>query len=237
MRKQPNYLYLVFGLSASIILMTSTSAMSPMGTFGVICSAVTLVATAYLVSDRKLLVLLAVALGTSALLPLAWFSIHPGGLPPSLAKTIYMLDLLFWLLFTFTTVFIVFRGIMTAGRVRANEIYGAIYVYLLIGVLFAQGYQLLLAVQPDALFFEPGRFAAPPVTGSGLSIRGAGDLVYFSFVTLGTVGYGDATPASPLARSVSMVEEVIGIMYVATMIARFVSLQTADGVGAPQRPK
>jgi hypothetical protein len=202
-----------------------------MGIVGVLCGATTLVATAYIVTDRKRHVVLAVALGTLALLPLVWLSIYPVGLPVRLVKGTYTLDVLFWLLFTLTTTLIVLRDIMTARRVRANEIYGAIYVYLLIGALFAQGYQLLLAVQPDALHFEPGRFAEPQMMGSGLSIRGAGDLAYYSFITLGTVGFGDVTPASPLARSISMVEELIGVMYVATMLARFVSIQTSDGHG------
>ena len=45
---------------------------------------------------------------------------------------------------------------------------------------------------------------------------------------LGTVGYGDVTPAAPAARSLSLIEAVVGIMYVATMIARFVSIQTSN---------
>ena len=64
--------------------------------------------------------------------------------------------------------------------------------------------------------------------GDRLYIRGAGDVLYYSFVTLGTVGYGDVTPSSPLARSVSLIEAVIGIMYVATMISRFVSIQISS---------
>ena len=65
-----------------------------------------------------------------------------------------------------------------------------------------------------------------------LYTRGAGDVLYYSFVTLGTVGYGDVTPATPLARAISLVEAVAGIMYVATMIARFVSIHTSSSTGA-----
>jgi hypothetical protein len=137
------------------------------------------------------------------------------------------LNLIIWLLFTLYIAIIVFRSIMSARSISSNEIYGAIYVYLLIGVVFAEIYQLLPAWQPDAIYFDPGRFPAPLVIGSSrLYTRGAGDLLYYSFVTLGTVGYGDVTPSSPPARSLSLIEAVIGIMYVATMIARFVSIQT-----------
>jgi hypothetical protein len=55
---------------------------------------------------------------------------------------------------------------------------------------------------------------------------------------LGTVGYGDVTPASPAARSLSLIEAVVGIMYVATMIARFVSIQTSsDSRSEPPRSR
>jgi len=234
MRKQPNYQYLVLGLSAAIAVIAATGPVNPLGIAGVAGSAVLLVVTAYLVAERKRQVIATVALGAFALLPLAWFGLYPATLPLRLAKGIYTVDLVFWLLFTITTTLIVFRGIMTASRVRANEIYGAIYVYLLIGVFFAQGYQLLLAIQPDALYFEAERFGAPQSVGSGLLVRSPGDLVYFSFVSLGTVGSGDVTPASRLARAVSMVEGLIGVMYVATMIARFVSIQTSGGPGGEE---
>jgi ion channel len=95
--------------------------------------------------------------------------------------------------------------------------------------------ELLLAGQPEALHFEPGRFTQPQDIGDGLRIRPPGDVLYYSFVTLRTVGYCDVTPASPLARSFSLIEAVVGIMYVATMIARFVSTQiNADRGGATQ---
>ncbi len=207
MRKEPNYLYMVISLLIAVVLITSAPPLKPLGILGVFTGALSLMATAYIVTERRLHVLLAAVLGAAALLPFAWFSIHPGALAPRLANGIYAANLVFWLLFTFYIVLIVFRG------------------YLLIGVLFAQAYQLLLAGYPDALYFDPGRFSAPQMIGSGLYTRGAGDLVYYSFVTLGTVGYGDVTPSSPLARSLSLIEAVIGIMYVATMIARFVSIQ------------
>ncbi len=217
MRKEPNYLYLVISLLIAVVLITSAPPLKPLGILGVFTGALSLMATAYIVTERRLHVLLAAVLGAAALLPFG----------------IYAANLVFWLLFTFYIVLIVFRGIITARSIRSNEIYGAIYVYLLIGVLFAQAYQLLLAGYPDALYFDPGRFSAPQMIGSGLYTRGAGDLVYYSFVTLGTVGYGDVTPSSPLARSLSLIEAVIGIMYVATMIARFVSIQiSGEGRGA-----
>jgi hypothetical protein len=54
------------------------------------------------------------------------------------------------------------------------------------------------------------------------------NLIYFSIVTLTTVGYGDITPVHPIARSISNLEAIIGQLYPATLLARLVTLQTGD---------
>ncbi len=48
-------------------------------------------------------------------------------------------------------------------------------------------------------------------------------MLYYSFVTLATVGYGDVSPYTPAARALSVLESLVGIMYIAILIARFVS--------------
>ena len=90
---------------------------------------------------------------------------------------------------------------------------GAISVYLLLGILFAQAYEILLLLDPSAIYFDPR---------SGTAI-GPAELLYFSFVTMATVGYGDAFPASPAARALCVVESVIGVLYIAVHVARFVT--------------
>jgi len=223
--------YLVISQVTSLVLITSSSPLSLPGILGILTGGLSLLVTAYVVTERRRQLFVAAVLCAFALLPSTWFSTHPGSLSPRLADATYVLILVFWLLFTLYVTLMVFRGIMAARTIRANEIYGAIYVYILIGILFAQAYQLLLARQPDALYFDPQRFPATGPIGRGLYTHGAGDLAYYSFVTLCTVGYGDVTPASPVARSLSLIEAVIGILYVATMIARFVSIQTGGAQG------
>jgi hypothetical protein len=227
MRRAPNYLYLAIGLLAAIVLVTSSSPRGQLSVLGVFTGALVLLVTAYSLTGHRLHLLFAAVLGASAFLPFAWLSLHPQGQTLRLAKGIFGLNLVVWLLFAFYIGLMVFRGIMRARYISGNEIYGSIYVYLLIGVLFAGIYQLLLVWQPSALYFDPGRFTEPQVIGDGLSTHGAGAVLYYSFVTLGTVGYGDVTPSSPVARSVSLIEMVVGIMYVATMIARLVSIHTS----------
>jgi ion channel len=116
---------------------------------------------------------------------------------------------------TFYIGLMIFQDIMKAKRISSNEIYGAISVYLLIGIFFGMIYQIMLVFDPNAFHFNPTNFKNPTPTD--------GDFFYYSLITLSTVGYGDVSPVAPIARSVSMIEAILGVMYVATMIARFVA--------------
>jgi hypothetical protein len=73
----------------------------------------------------------------------------------------------------------------------------------------------------------PGSFVVSDGAAS-CHIEGFNDL-YFSFMTLGTVGYGDSVPVSRLARVLAMIEAVFDMFYMALMIARLVSLYTSSG--------
>lgn len=102
-----------------------------------------------------------------------------------------------------------FRG----GQVTYDRILGAVAVYLLLGVTWAQAYGLLASVVPDA-FNPPGAASGSPY-----------DFFYYSVVTLTTVGYGDITPLHPIARSLAMLEALTGQLYPAILLARLVSLE------------
>jgi hypothetical protein len=230
---------LTIGLLGAVVLATSAGGRISFAIAGVLVAGITFVVTAWFVIDSKRQFVFVSVLALTALLPFIWLVRQPTEQFPGLVERLYLLNLSIWILFTADIAVVVFRSIMSAKQIRANEIYGAIYVYLLIGVIFAEIFQLLLAANPGALFFDPGRFPGPlTIRHNSLLTRSFGDLLYYSFVTLGTVGYGDVTPASPAARSLSLIEAVVGIMYVATMIARFVSIQTSnDGRNEKPGPK
>ncbi len=111
----------------------------------------------------------------------------------------------------------VFRG----GQLNAHRIEGAVAAYLLIGLGWAWAYRLLLLIQPAA--FAP---SASPATGQDLNV--GTNLIYFSFTTLTTVGYGDIVPVGPFARSLANFESVIGQLYPAILIGRLVSLKIGE---------
>ena len=105
------------------------------------------------------------------------------------------------------------------GPITSHRIQGSIAVYLLLGLMWMSAYRLLYQTIPGAFRFPEGDL-------SDLRIKSG--LAYFSFVTLTTVGYGDITPAHPLARSVAMAEALVGQLYPAILIARLVSMELAS---------
>lgn len=107
---------------------------------------------------------------------------------------------------------LVAQRLIDADRVDAELLCGAVGVYLLLGVFWAGTYEIIGLIAPAAFAGLGG--AAPTPSG----------LLYFSFTTLTTTGYGDITAVNPIVRMWSIFEAIIGSMYIATVIARLVSL-------------
>jgi hypothetical protein len=107
------------------------------------------------------------------------------------------------------------RATLREGGVTAERLYAAASVYLLAGLAFAAVYQGLWQL-------DPGTFH---VGGAPAALPDLGTAIYFSFVTLATLGYGDVVPATPLARSLAISEAVGAQLFVAILIARLVSLR------------
>jgi hypothetical protein len=114
--------------------------------------------------------------------------------------------------------FVIARTVFGPGRITMHRVQGAVVLYLNFALMFSTIYRLL-----DVL--TTGAFANLPHSGGEYGSGAA--LIYFSFSTLTTVGYGDITPVHPLARSIANLESVIGQLYPATLLARLVSLEIA----------
>ena len=106
--------------------------------------------------------------------------------------------------------------VMRGPVVTSDRIFGALSVYLLIGVIWGTGYALLEIIRPDSFVVD--------AVHNPDSILDFKEFVYFSFVTLTTVGYGEITPVGPQARSLAILEAIGGQFYLAVLIARLVSL-------------
>jgi hypothetical protein len=119
-----------------------------------------------------------------------------------------------WLIIAITLGTVVTQAVFRSGRVTYHRIVGAILLYLLIAVTFAMLFSLVGISFPGAfggLTFE---------YNASVSNR----VLYFSFVTLTSTGYGDIVPIHPFARSLSNLEAIIGQLYPAILLARLVTL-------------
>lgn len=107
-------------------------------------------------------------------------------------------------------------------RVVGSEIfYGAVACYLLIGVLW-------MIIHFSIESYMPGSFSA----SSGAALVPY-DFLYFSLVTLTTLGYGDITPTSQFAKGITVLEAISGVFYMGLIISRLVALVKHDVQGAP----
>jgi hypothetical protein len=104
--------------------------------------------------------------------------------------------------------------IMSDPSVTSDTLAGAVSAYMLIGITFGLAYILIAHLVPGSFrdSIEPGKQFSPT------------EYVFFSFVTLTTVGYGDIVPWLPHARAIAMLESIIGIMYPALLISRLVGM-------------
>ena len=126
------------------------------------------------------------------------------------------LDSTAWLIAGVTLSVVVARAVFRPGKVTFHRIVGGVLLYLTIGLTFVALFGVVALNVPDALKgldAQHGNFAI------------AGNLIYFSFVTLTTVGYGDIVPVHPYARGLANLEAVIGQLYPATLLARLVTLE------------
>ena len=115
---------------------------------------------------------------------------------------------------------IVLSDVLRAEKVTADKIHGAICVYLLIGVIWAVLYSLIEGIQP-------GSFSVDQPQVHEENFR---HFLYYSFVTLSTLGYGDIVPVTPPAKTFSYMEAVTGQIYIAVLIARLVGLHIAHSM-------
>jgi hypothetical protein len=108
------------------------------------------------------------------------------------------------------TILVIALGVLDQAEVNAQSVRGAICIYLLIGMLFVFLYGAVAALGEGA-FFAQG-------TDGDRALR-----VYFSFVTLATLGYGDYTAGGDLGRTLAIVEALLGQLYLVTVLALLVS--------------
>lgn len=168
-----------------------------------------LILAVFAVGHRRWVFWLAILIMTPTVVG-KWFNhFWPGTVSPVWFLTCILIFIIF-------IIFQLMRFILVAPRVDGEIVCAGISVYLLLGLLWGFAYMLVACLVPGAFFFD-GRIEAAPEMTSFTSI-------YFSFVTLSTVGYGDITPVAGVARMLAAAEAMTGTLFIAILISRLVSL-------------
>jgi voltage-gated potassium channel Kch len=114
-------------------------------------------------------------------------------------------QIIFLTIFLLYALILILRQVLTSRTVRTQEIFNAISVYIMIGVCFGMLYHLIEILAPHSL-----KLSSSQVYFS--------EVMYFSFATLTTAGFGDIVALSALTRSLVTLESILGVIYVAVLI-------------------
>ena len=179
-----------------------------------------LVAAIFVNLRQRNLFWLSVAVGVPAIagsVAMAFFD----ALPLSISTNALALTLM-----SLTTI-ILLNSLLQSDHVSPDTLVGGICVYLLIGLCFAVAFVILIELVPGALVYGDDAIVRQAAYPSAHATR----LLYFSFVTLTTLGYGDVTPVHDVAQMLAVAEAETGQLYLTILVARLVGLY----VGARRR--
>ena len=132
--------------------------------------------------------------------------------------SLYYLHLFLLLIFYVWAIWLAGRQVFFSTVVDYNRIVGAICIYLLMGVIWAMMYLFIAQ-------FIPGSFNG---IDQQIWYDNFSDVAYYSFVTLTTLGYGDITPVAPIARFLVYMEAVVGVFYMAILVASLVGVSISE---------
>jgi len=126
-----------------------------------------------------------------------------------------VLNLIAYCIFILSSILIIVTHLFKEDKVTAHTIRGGIVVYFLMGLFWTFVYSLFVALEPSSI----------QMTGQFHDIS---ELMYFSFTTLTTLGYGDVVPISEAARNMAILEAALGQIFLTVFIARLVGLYTVQ---------
>lgn len=129
---------------------------------------------------------------------------------------------LFGIAFLIYTITLVLRALFTAQRVTLNVVCSSLCVYIMLGLLWALVFSLADVIHPGSFLFVNAEVGDQSKMQFGT--EQAILPIYYSFVTITTLGYGDIVPTTPQVRMFAAIEALTGQLYIAVLVARLVAL-------------
>ncbi|MCK5668542.1 MAG: two pore domain potassium channel family protein [Gammaproteobacteria bacterium] len=206
--KRANFIYMLAALLAFLILSPLAQIFFPQNAPVIINFAFTLtivIGVWSLINDRKWFLFGLGLAAFSFLLSLLEFFYS--------SQFIYIASILVLLFFLINSLVLAIKHILFGPKIDLNKIVGSVTIYLLIGIIWALLYGLV-----EEVF--TGSFEGTHLAEDGSRFW---DLIYFSFVTLTTLGYGDILPVNTYARTLAYMEAIVGQFYIAILVASLVS--------------
>ncbi len=121
--------------------------------------------------------------------------------------------------FCFYTAGVILSHVLSFGPLYADRVHAALCVYILLAFAWAGAYAMLEILSPGS-FVIPHQAGASPDEGGPL----LADMMHLSIATITSTGFGDITPVAPFARSLSQLEQLTGVFYIAVLISRLIGL-------------
>jgi len=162
----------------------------------------------YAVSFRRSIVLVALLLAVPALIQkVVLYELD--------ATALSVIRIALSFLFDIFIVTVIFRRVFSHDRPNAETVFGALCIYLLVGFGFTSLYGLIASFQPHAFYLDPAT--------SLHTVPDRFDFIYYSFGTITSLGAPGITPVSGEARSLSVIEAIVGVLYLAVLISRLMA--------------
>lgn len=134
------------------------------------------------------------------------------------SDTVVLAELITLFIFVAATTYMAWQQVMFTGEITRNTILGSICIYFLLGMLFGFAYLIVEAIFPGSMHgLESDSWQ------QNLSV-----IIYYSMVTLTTLGYGDITPAAPLTRFMAYIEAITGIFYTTVLVASLIGMRLSS---------
>lgn len=208
--KEPKYGFelLVGLLVATLIIPSYIEADTTRSVVTSLLLSFTLISSLYLVVYQPHELYIGIGLMVPCLLNLWWNPPFPEPWDQAIGYTLYIA-------FTAYILWHIGRYLVETDQISLDMVLASVCVYFLLGLLWAFIYLMIELLSPGAFYY-------PETPGNVLDYNET--FIYFSYVTLTTLGYGEMTPVSQVARSWSVMESMVGQLYLTIVIARLVGL-------------
>lgn len=176
----------------------------------------TMIACLYLVSSERRQLVTGLVLFLPAVVT-GWQLVPMAAINQLMSYAIFQCVFLLYVMGT------VYRYLMTSRIIDKEILYASVVLYLMFGLTMGLLYFMILLAAPDTF----GGDIAINTTDPDALAATMQELLYFSFVTQTTLGYGDLSPVLPFARVVATFQAIIGQLYIAVVVARLVGIHIA----------